>query len=250
MIKFEARDPFPLLPSFTKSEALAHGAECDAWLGIHVEQIEARLAALGSVKPAPASSGEHQQLWFGLAPRDLQTPYVELRSILESVIPRGRASAVVDLGAAYGRMAFVIARHFTQTTFTGFEYVGERVFESRAALSRFQDSARVRMEHVDLTSPLFQLPLADIYFIYDYGTPAAIEKTLHDLRRVTNGRHVTIIARGRVCRYAIESRHGFWLSKTDPLAPETAVTIYSSVGRAANDLVSNFAGAIGSIEPS
>lgn len=237
MITFERRDPFPLLPlgGFSKSEAQAHAAAADRWLGLRVEEIEERLRTAGSRAAARSSSGAHQQLWFGLEPRDLQTPYLELRSILEAVVPRRlslpqTASAlVVDLGCAYARMAFVIERHFPEAKFRGYEYVGERVREAQGALTRF-GSKRSSVEHADLTSPAFVLPRADVYFIYDYGTPAAIEKTLYDLHRVLreSGQPATIVARGRVCRYAIESRHGFWLRRSDVSAPERAFTIYES----------------------
>jgi hypothetical protein len=225
MIQFERRNPFPLHDSFSKSEALAHAADCDSWLGLRVEEIEARLALGGSSKPAPVTGGGHQQLWFGLAPRDLQTPYLELRRLLETV---GGSGLVVDLGAAYARMAFVIERHFPEMSFVGFEYVGERVAEARRALTAF-GAVRSRVDHVDLTSPTFKMPAADVYFIYDYGTPVAIEKTLYDLRRATQGRLVTVVARGRVCRYAIESRHSSWLMKRDASLPESAVTVYRSL---------------------
>ena len=125
-------------------------------------------------------------------------------------------------------MAFVIERHFPEMSFVGFEYVGERVTEARRALTAF-GAVRSRVDHVDLTSSSFKMPAADVYFIYDYGTPAAIEKTLYDLRRATRGRVVTIVARGRVCRYAIESRHGAWLAKRNASEPESAVTVYGSI---------------------
>ena len=224
MIRFERRDPFPIHDQFSKSEALAHATDCDAWLGLRVDEIESRLAAGGSSKPAPTTSGGHQQLWFGLAPRDLQTPYLELRRLLASV---GGSGLVVDLGAAYARMAFVIERHYPEMSFIGFEYVGERVTEARRALTAF-GAGRSRVDHVDLTSSAFKMPAADVYFIYDYGTPAAIEKTLYDLRRATRGRLVTLVARGRVCRYAIESRHASWLIKRNPSEAESAVTVYRS----------------------
>jgi hypothetical protein len=224
MVKFERRDPFPLLKTFTKSEALSHAADCDQWLGLRIDEIESRLASAGSGRPAPSSSGSVQQLWFGLAPRDLQTPYLELRALLNSL---GSPRTVVDLGAAYARIAFVIERHFSATSFIGFEYVGERVLEARAALARF-GAMRSRIEHADLTSASVKIPAADVYFIYDYGTPSAIEKTLHDVRRVSAGREILIVARGRVCRYAIESRHSFWLGKRDPSAGESTVTVYQS----------------------
>lgn len=228
MVKFERRDPFPHLNlgSFSKLAALDHAEEADRDLGLRVEMIEATLSSKGSRAPAPVSSGDHQNLWFGLEPRDLQTPYLEIRALLESVLPVGRQLEVVDLGCAYARMAFVIERHFPLVSFQGFEYVGERVNEARRVLE-IAGAKRSRVDHADLTSKDFRLPRADVYFVYDYGTPAAIEKTLHDLKRVSSGRPLMIVARGRVVRYAIESRHP-WLSRFEPNAPERAFTIYRS----------------------
>lgn len=229
MVKFAARDPFPYLPllAFSKSEAQTHAAEADRWLTLRVDETERVLATGGSRDPARETSRQHQQLWFGLEPRDLQTPYLEIRALLESVLPVSRPQVVVDLGAAYARMAFVIERHFPLARFQGFEYVGERVREARRALSRF-GAQRSDVLHVDLTWPQFQIPQADLYFLYDYGTPAAIEKTLHDLKRIALERPITIVARGRVCRYSIESRHAFWLQPADPGAPERTFTVYRS----------------------
>lgn len=229
MPRFEARDPFPLLSRFSASEARDHASEADRWLGMRVDVIEAALARRGSREPAPSTSGDKHQLWFGLSPRDLLTPYLEIRRCLSS-LNLTPGMTVVDLGAAYGRMGFVLHRHEPGVRFVGYEYVGERVREGRRALDRF-GAALAELHHADLTSPSLELTAADVYFLYDYGTPKAIEKTLHDLRRVSSKKSITIVARGRACRYAIESRHP-WLAKRNPLAPEDAITVYVSSPRA------------------
>jgi precorrin-6B methylase 2 len=228
MVKFERRDPFPYLPdgSFSKSEARAHAVEADLYLGLRIPEIESKLNQQGSKTPAPDASGEHQQLWFGLDPQDLLTPYLEIRTTLENLKLQGKKH-VVDLGAAYGRMGFVIERNYPDLLFTGYEYVGERVVEAERALKRF-GAKRASVEHADLTSSHFHLPDADVFFIYDYGTPKAIEKTLHDLRKQALKKEILIVARGRSCRYSIETRHR-WLSKADALAPERAITVYRSL---------------------
>lgn len=230
MVKFESRDPFPFLVdgSYSKKDAHMHSAQVDRWLGLRVDEIESRLAASGSKKPAPITSGEHQKLWFGLAPQDLLTPYLEIRSLLETLKFEfgGRALHLVDLGAAYGRMAFVIERHFPEFQFTGFEYVGERVADGARVLEQVR-AKRSRLLHADLTEAKFQIPDADVYFIYDYGTPKAIEKTLFDLKRKAQSRELIVVARGRNSRYSIDRQHQ-WLHKLDPGAPEHAITIYTS----------------------
>ena len=228
MPRFEARNPFPLQAEFSLNEARDHAMEADRWLGLRVDVIEASLARQGSRDPAPQTSGDKHQLWFGLSPRDLLTPYLEIRLMLSELCLKP-GMTVIDLGAAYGRMGFVLHRHEPGVRFIGYEYVGERVREGRVALDRF-GAELAELHHADLTASVFKVAKADVYFLYDYGTPKAIEKTLFDLCRIARERPITIVARGRTCRYAIESRHS-WLAKADPLAPEAAITIYRSVDR-------------------
>lgn len=161
-------------------------------------------------------------MWLGLDPQMLLTPYTEIRSLLERLQPQA-GQTVIDLGAAYGRMGFVLNRHFPKTKFVGYEYVGERVQEGNRALAQFK-AHNACIEHIDLSSHGFTPPEADFYFLYDFGTPKAIEKILYDLRRFDA---VTLIVRGRHSRYLIERNHN-WLENAFPGEPESRVTIYRS----------------------
>ncbi len=241
MVSFVPSDPFPLinLERHTLAELKTHAAAVDAWLGLRTDLIERELASYGSRARAPRSCGEHQQLWFGLDVQALMTPYCEIRALLERLQPRA-GECIVDMGAAYGRMAFVVERHFREVEFVGYEYVGERVHEARRTFSLHR-LKRSRIEHVDLASPDFSLAEAQIYFIYDYGSPKAIEKSLHDLRRLAGrmagsesgrdsgrefgGRPLTVVGRGRHCRYLIAQRHP-WLRQAFPGDPEGLYTVY------------------------
>ncbi|MCM2282876.1 MAG: hypothetical protein NDI61_13635, partial [Bdellovibrionaceae bacterium] len=182
----------------------------DGWLGLRIETVESELAERGCRARAQSINREHQELWIGLAAKSLLTPYIELRALLARLRLRPN-QVVVDLGAAYGRMGFVVERHFAGVEFMGYEYVGERVLEARRCYVR-QKLRLARMEHVDLTSPNFRPIPADVYFLYDYGTPKAIEKTLHDLRRIAMSRPFTLVARGTRCMEAITRRHA-WLKQ-------------------------------------
>lgn len=214
MLQFSSSQPFPYVSAAEslRADAKSHAQAVDNWLGLRTQQIESGLAEKGCRNPPPSSSGQHQELWFGLDVQDLLTPYIELRCLLEFLRPR-HGQKIVDLGAAYGRMAFVIARHFPGVQFTGYEYVGERVTEGRLAFKRagILDSC---LEHVDLSAREFSPQRADFYFIYDYGTMKSVDKTLYDLKRMTEvqlGKAPPIIvARGRHCRSLIQSRH-LWL---------------------------------------
>jgi hypothetical protein len=136
------------------------------------------------------------------------TPYSEIRFMLEQI---PKAKSIVDLGAGYGRMGFVIERHFPSIDFLGVEAVVERVKEGAAALKRF--GARGSLIAGDLTK--MPLPSADTYFLYDYGSANAIEKTLCDLRARSLLESITVIGRGGATRSSIERAH-LWLSAVVP----------------------------------
>ena len=225
MLVFNSLDPFPSFdPSQLKqSENFAHSAACDQWLGLNVNAIEANLVKTGCRLRAPQASGEKQLIWIGLEPQMLLTPFSEIRWMLEKLAPKA-GDRIVDFGAAYGRMGFVLARHFAKCEFVGYEYVGERVQDGKKALARF-GASRARLEHADLTSDDFKIPDAQIYFIYDFGTPKAIEKILYRLRRSGNP-EARIVCRGRHCRYLIEQNHS-WLVNAFPQEPERRLTIYA-----------------------
>lgn len=225
MIPFRPADPYPLvnLERHTIAEMKAHAAETDSWLGLDTARVEDGLAKAGSRARAPGANAEQQRLWFGLDVQSLMTPYCELRFLLEKLRPRP-GDHVVDMGAAYGRMAFVLERHFPGVAFTGYEYVGERVAEGLRAFKR-QRLVSSRLEHADLTAPGFAPAPAKIYFIYDFGSLKAIEKALYDLRRHAGRAPLTVVGRGRHSRMLIAERHP-WLEETHRGEPERGFTIY------------------------
>jgi hypothetical protein len=206
-IPFDPADPYPNPGPSTYADAQAHSAQVDAWLGIDTHAIEASLQK---------SRHPGQQLWIGLPVQAMLTPYTELREMLAHLAP-SPGQAVVDLGAGYGRMGFVVARHHPGVRFVGYEFVAERVAAGQAAL-RSQGAtpaSGIELRRRDLASARFAPLPADFYLIYDYGTREAIQKTLEDLRGIAQSRRVTVIGRGRASRDAIEREHP-WLSQVNP----------------------------------
>lgn len=217
-LAFDPRDPFPLLEEreLAYAEAQEHAALADAWLDLRAEAVERTL-------PRGALAGTGQQLWLDLPVRGLLTPYVELRALLARLRPVP-GSTVVDLGAGYGRLGFVVARHWPGVSFLGYEYVRERVAEGNRCLAA-HGHALARLECVDLSAREFRPGAAGIYFLYDYGTRAAIEKTLQDLRHIARTLPLTVVGRGRASRDAIERRHP-WLSQVVPPEHAPHASIY------------------------
>jgi hypothetical protein len=207
---FDPSTPFPVVDeNFTYHQAQVHSEHVDQWLGLDTVKIEWSLDEKGCRSRAPNTEGDKQELWIGLATKSLLTPYSEIRFILNHLNP-GPGTTVVDLGAAYGRMGFVIGRHYPKVKFIGYEFVGERVNEGLRCLKPFQFPL-IELIHADLSVPDFTPAMAEFYFIYDFGNPKVIEKTLHDLRRIAREKAIVVVGRGRSSRDLIERRHP-WLS--------------------------------------
>lgn len=199
------------------SQAQNHAEKVDQWLGLETHQIESFLTARLQKSFPPTSRrllGDEQEDWVGLPVQSMQTPYAEIRSMLHELERIGLLSddcTLMDLGAGYGRMAWVIGKHYPAIHFIGYEFVSERVTEARRCLLKWK-FPKVSLQIADLSSAQFTLPPAQVYFIYDFGSREAIEKSLQDIRQVAQGRQVTVVGRGRSSRDAIERKHP-WLSQ-------------------------------------
>jgi hypothetical protein len=224
LIPFNPDDPFPLLESRRSyREEQEHSRQVDAFLGLEIARVEADLVKKGV--PAPTGEEWAQERWIGLAPDALLTPYTELRELLALLAPQP-GSRIVDLGAAYGRMGFVMGRHFPGVEFVGYELVEERVTEGRRCLARFEHPG-VSLEVADLGDPLFKPVAAEIYFLYDFGSRLAVAKSLEDLKEIASSRPITVIGRGRGCRDRIEQKNP-WLSQVVPPRHYPRYSVYRS----------------------
>jgi hypothetical protein len=220
-LPFDPADPYPLLPTLPDSEAMRYSAEIDARLGFDIEAVEKAIhARLGTSR-----LGDPQEYWVGLAIQSLLTPYTEIRELLHRLAP-APGSCIVDLGAGYGRIGFVLGRHYPESRFIGYEAVAERVAETRRRLAPL-GYPNVVMEETDLSAAGFVPAPADYYFIYDYGTRPAVEKTLADLQVIARTRPITVIGRGRLSRDAIERRNP-WLAEVVPPRHFRNYSIYAS----------------------
>jgi hypothetical protein len=205
--------------------------EIDQYFGLEVSRIEGDLfKAAKSLRPTGNLSNlshvlhDGHQTWVGLDPQVLLTPYQELVHLCEILSPQA-GEHMVDLGAGYGRPALVLHALYPEVYFTGFELVQERVEEGNRVL-RQQGCHKARLVTQDLTDPLFQLPQAEYYFIYDYGKVCHIRQTLKEISRLADLRKFKVIARGNGSRSLIEHEHP-WLSQILPVHQEENFSIYS-----------------------
>jgi hypothetical protein len=198
-----------------------HSDLVDVSLGFEISKVEQRIKARAALE----SSRSEAQLWEHLSPDIFQTPYSELFRILVELDPPADGR-VVDLGAGYGRMAFVLEAFFPGLGFTGYELSRERVEEARRIFGA-HSLERSEIIEADLADPKCSPIDASSYFLYDFGTRPAIEKCLLDLRAISRSHPIRVAARGRASRDAIERGHP-WLSQVNPPKHFGHFSIYSS----------------------
>jgi hypothetical protein len=205
---FDAENPYPLLPleRVELMSAKEHARQTDDWLGFQIEKVE--------VAVKENRFGEELapfETWAHISPQVFLTPYLELRYWLEKLNP-APASTVVDLGAGYGRLAFVLEHCFPGLRFIGVECVRARV-EEFIRVSHIQNLKNSCMMLGDLTDEKFPLPFADIYFVYDCGTREAVEKVIARLGKEAKPGCKLLVRGLRACQSARDSN--LWQAASD-----------------------------------
>jgi len=187
--------------------AMEHSAKIDQLLGFSIDKTEELLsrkyAAYNcSNKTLLAYPGG--QAWIGLGSQVLQTPYQELYEVL-SYLKINPPTHLVDLGAGYGRLAFILKAIFPECRFTGHEFVKERVVEGKRVM-RLNGLTQESLEEKDILSDNYQLPEADVYFIYDFGTPYDIQRLLAKFLTIFEKKEFFLIVKGKATRSMIHNK--------------------------------------------
>lgn len=209
-----------------------HANMVDKILGFRVKYIEEMLVAEargfepeGSHETWGPSLHNGVQTWVGLELQTLQTPYSEIIRILQ-LLKIKPYQHIIDLGAAYGRMGVVIGGLYIKNQFTGYEYVKARVDEGNRVYKELGFN-RVQLQTQDLFAKDFELPEADVYFIYDYGQVEHIDHTLKQIEQVAYKRPVKIVVRGKFTKRIIADRHP-WMDLKYEGKLEELFSIYSA----------------------
>ena len=214
MIIFDPLEPFPYINDFTYAQAKEHARQVDQWLGFNCQEIENQIQKQERTK-------ENQELWVGLDVQSLQTPYIELRNLLRKLEIKEN-ELVVDLGCAYARLAHVMKAHYPHAKYLGLEIVKERVLEAQRVLGICQSQTIIQQD-LNQSVP----PIAEHYFLYDYGSNAAISKTLNDLLEISRHKKIQVIGRGKASRSLIHRDHP-WLCEVQTPQHFETYSIYKS----------------------
>ena len=135
-IRLDPENPYPLPGGITDLEAMQYSAEVDAWLGLDLVRVEEAIHARVGI----SHLGAAQEYWVGLNIQSLLTPYTEITEILQRLELKP-GDQLIDLGAGYGRIGFVMGHNYPESIFIGYEAVSERVIGSAAGIASIRLSA-------------------------------------------------------------------------------------------------------------
>ena len=205
------------VPWSSCAEAEERSSQIDRQLGFRIDVCEAKVREF-------LESDERQQQ-SDLSAQLFQTSYPELVAIVR-LFKGEKPLRWLDLGAAYGRLGFVLAFLRPKDFFYGFEFVSERVEHGSEVLMSW-NCLHASLEQQDLLEPDFQLPAFDVVFIFDFGASAQISQILDQLHERSKTKLVTVIGRGPVTRHLIATQHA-WLTQSEELLRSEHWMLYHS----------------------
>ena len=187
-----------------------HAKSLDKALGYKIPKIEVKLLQKYRAYDRhndDSNKKQHYkgtQTWIGLHPQALQTPYCDIYEAL-SLIKNLKIKHVVDIGAGYGRVGVVLSVLYPNAKFTGYEIVKQRQMEGNRVFKKLGvNNSEIELKNVlDLD---FDLPEAEIYFIYDFSEQEDIFQVLQTLSLKTQNKIFYLITRGDRVDYLMKHK--------------------------------------------
>lgn len=208
----------------TGEESRQAALEWDKRLGFETLKIEEEL-----YQKDPNDNEYESRAWMGLPFQTLQTPYSEILAALEKFKKNKRIpERVIDFGAAYGRVGLIVKLLFPNAGFLGLEMVKERVEEARRVYKNLGLDPEW-LQTKDILDPEFEIPRADIYFLYDFSDPADIKIILNKLSDIFFKEEFFLIAKGKAVNSLIQHKYPQFFASHGRCWLEHAVIYSSSV---------------------
>ena len=180
----ESSDSLFLLPAGIHPRK--HSASIDKQFGFRIKKVENKLSqkyAQYDEATTPCAQKRHfpdTEAWIGLNPDALQTPYSEIYDALNFIKNTADCDSIetiIDIGAAYGRVAFVKEELYPQSKFIGYEVVKKRQQEGQRVYD-YHSLPKSQLVIQDVLDSEFEFPKAQIYFIYDFSDSADVSYVL------------------------------------------------------------------------
>ena len=204
------------------SEEQKYSSKLDADFQFEISNCESKLVEHskelnpeGNYKTWGPESYDGHQAWIGLSPEQLQTTYSEFYEICDYINSRFEFPSdfsVIDFGAAYGRLGLVLPFLFSKAYFTGYEIVKARVDDGNKVYQSFGlTHSKLICENVLQES--FQMPRAQVYFIYDIGEYQHIQNLISKIETLyDSGHRFLLIARGRGVNSVLYKEHPWMMN--------------------------------------
>lgn len=145
------------------------------------------------------------ETWIGLEPETLQTPYYEILEAL-SLLEKYSINTYIDLGAGYGRLAFTLYALNRDFNFIGYELVNERVDEGNRVIKELK-LHQAKLHCQNILAEDFNIPMADLYLIYDFSTPKDQKNLLDQFSKRMYKDNFFLLARGKGIRSLIQNEY-------------------------------------------
>src|SRR5690606_7300103 len=118
---------------------------------------------------------------------------------------------IVDLGAGYGRVGIVMNAIFPEANFIGYEILDLRLLEARRMFDLLE-LKNCEMRSQNILEKDFEIPKADVYFIYDFSDPHDLKVILKRLSAKLRKERFFIVAKGEGVRSLIQLKFPeFWV---------------------------------------
>lgn len=188
-----------------------HSKNVDKFLGYKIPKIEQKLLKnFRSYEQRADHSNKKDhfkgtQTWIGLHPQILQTPYSDILEIFR-ILEKQNVSTIVDFGAAYGRVGFVLNSLSNHYNFIGFEILDERANEAIRLFEKF-DLQHATILTQNILDDDFSVPLADVYFIYDFSEVDDIRHIIYKIEQTHPNKEYYIVAKGERVNQALKYKY-------------------------------------------
>lgn len=217
---------------FAMKNSRSFSRELDKRLGFKISQIERKLLKKYRAFDKTIDDSNKKkhflgtETWIGLHPQVLQTPYSEITHFF-SYLKGREINRVVDFGAAYGRIGVVLAALHPEAEFLGFEILESRFNEAKRVFSSLE-LENLSMSNQNILEESFEIPKADIYFIYDFSDPHDLRVILKKLSAKLFEDNFFLVAKGEGIRSLIQLKYPeFW--SCNGVIHEEKWSLYSSV---------------------
>lgn len=125
----------------------------------------------------------------------VQSSYTTLLMMLR-YLKISTGAEFVDLGAGFGRVGFVLGLMRPDIRFRGYEFIADRVTAANLIAKNFGVDQHVCFQAQDLSALDFQIPVAEVYYMYDPFTDETYQHVLKQLVEIGAKKRITVVTKG------------------------------------------------------